>query len=49
VPVLKDALPEGAVRDFESVVANMQLAYARAVAESAPAEPDGVSGDDPPA
>ena len=33
VPVLKDALPEQAGRDFESVVANMQLAYARAAAE----------------
>lgn len=37
VPVLKGALPEGAARDFESVVANMQLAYARAAADGSAA------------
>jgi hypothetical protein len=37
VPVLKDALPEQAVRNFESVIANMQLSYARAAAEAEPA------------
>jgi hypothetical protein len=30
VPILAEALPEQAARDFESVIANMQLAYARA-------------------
>ena len=35
VPVLKEALPEQAVRDFESVIANMQLSYARAAGEAA--------------
>lgn len=30
VPVLKDAVPEGVVRDFNEVIANMQLAYASA-------------------
>jgi hypothetical protein len=44
VPVLKGALPEGAVRDFESVVANMQLAYARAAAEET-----GTAGQEAPA
>ncbi len=38
VPVLKLALPEGGARDFESVIANLQLAYARAAAESAPVD-----------
>jgi hypothetical protein len=30
VPVLKDALPAEITRDFDQVVANMQLAYAKA-------------------
>jgi hypothetical protein len=30
VPVLKDALPAQVTRDFDQVVANMQLAYAKA-------------------
>src|ERR671925_231575 len=34
VPVLTDALPEQAIRDFESVIANMQLSYARAAGEA---------------
>jgi Domain of unknown function (DUF1844) len=34
VPVLKDAVSEQVTRDFEQMVANMQLAYARAVGES---------------
>jgi hypothetical protein len=33
LPVLKDAAPAEVVRDFEQVVANMQLAYAAAVKE----------------
>ena len=40
VPVLGEALPEQAVRDFNSVIANMQLAYARAAADTPPAEGD---------
>jgi hypothetical protein len=32
VPVLKEALPADVTRDFDQVVANMQLAYAKAVA-----------------
>ena len=32
VPVLKGALPDELVRDFEQVTANLQLAYAEAVA-----------------
>jgi hypothetical protein len=43
LPVLKDAAPAEVVRDFEQVVANMQLAYASAVKEgpkeTAPEEP----------
>jgi hypothetical protein len=38
LPVLKDEAPAEVVRDFEQVVANMQLAYASAVKE-APKEP----------
>jgi len=34
VPVLDGAVPEEAVRDFNQVLANMQLAYATAVRES---------------
>ena len=41
VPVLKGALPEQAVRDFGQAVANMQLAYAKAVAEAGAASPAG--------
>jgi hypothetical protein len=33
LPVLKDAVPDQVSRDFEQMVANMQLAYAKAVAE----------------
>jgi hypothetical protein len=36
LPLLQGELPEQAVRDFESVVANMQLAYVRAQGESEP-------------
>src|SRR6185295_263295 len=34
VPVLDGAVPDEAVRDFNQVLANMQLAYAAAVGES---------------
>jgi hypothetical protein len=34
LPVLKDEAPADVVRDFEQVVANMQLAYASAVKEA---------------
>jgi hypothetical protein len=44
VPVLKDALPDQAVRDFESVIANMQLSYARAAGEVAAKPPVRDSG-----
>jgi hypothetical protein len=33
LPVLKDAVPDQTLRDFEQMVSNMQLAYAKAVAE----------------
>jgi hypothetical protein len=39
LPVLKDAAPAEVVRDFEQVVANMQLAYAAAVKEAPKEEP----------
>jgi hypothetical protein len=34
VPVLEGAVPDDAVRDFNQVLVNMQLAYASAAAES---------------
>lgn len=37
VPVLEGSLPDGLVRDFKQAVANMQLAYAKAASEGAPA------------
>jgi hypothetical protein len=36
VPVLAGSVPEGLTRDLEQVTANLQLAYASAVAGSAP-------------
>jgi hypothetical protein len=33
VPVLEGSVPEEALRDFQQVLANLQLAYAAAVAE----------------
>lgn len=33
VPVLEGSIPEEALRDFQQVLANMQLAYATAVGE----------------
>ncbi len=44
VPVLKGAVPDEVVRDFEQVTANMQLAYAKAVAEAKPEPPVRESG-----
>ncbi len=38
VPVLNQALPEEGARDFDSVIANLQLAYARAAAAEAGSE-----------
>jgi hypothetical protein len=34
LPLLKDTIPDQVTRDFEQMVANMQLAYAKAVAGS---------------
>jgi hypothetical protein len=34
VPVLQDSVPDQVSRDFQQMVANMQLAYAKAVGES---------------
>ena len=42
VPVLRDSLPSELTRDFESVTANLQLAYAKAVEE----ERQAVSGEE---
>jgi hypothetical protein len=41
LPVVKEAVPEEVTRDFQQVVANMQLAYAAAVTER---EPEGEAG-----
>ena len=35
VPALKDAVPAGLARDLDQMVANMQLAYAKAAAQPA--------------
>jgi hypothetical protein len=40
LPVVRGDAPAEFVRDFEQVVANMQLAYADAVKEEQPAEPE---------
>jgi hypothetical protein len=54
VPVLQQALPESAVRDFQQSLTNMQLAYAGAVAQAEPkrdepTEEEPLPGDEPPA
>ena len=36
LPVMSGAVPEEIVRDFNSVVTNMQLAYAKAASEAGP-------------
>ncbi len=51
VPVLEGTLPEDVVRDFNQVRANMQLAYAKAVADAgerpaSSAAPSGEEGSD---
>ena len=38
VPVLEGAVPEEAIRDFRQVIANLQIAYASAFAESPASE-----------
>jgi hypothetical protein len=38
IPVLEKVLPAELIRDFNASVANLQLAYAKAAAESAPAD-----------
>ena len=43
LPILADAMPAEVKRDLEQMVANMQLAYARAVGEAAAPEGDGDS------
>jgi hypothetical protein len=43
LPVLETTLPAEAMRDFNQVVANMQLAYAKAAAEPAPEADSSVS------
>jgi hypothetical protein len=56
VPVLEGSAPEETIRDFRQVTANLQLAYASAVEESAepegepepePGADDAVEGDGP--
>jgi hypothetical protein len=41
VPVLRGAVPDELVHDFEQVTANLQLAYAAAVSAPADTTPDG--------
>jgi hypothetical protein len=41
VPVLRGAVPDELVRDFEQVTANLQLAYASAVSTATDTAPDG--------
>jgi hypothetical protein len=41
VPVLEGAVPEEAIRDFRQVIANLQIAYASAFAESPASEAAG--------
>jgi hypothetical protein len=54
LPVAKTAVPEEVVRDFESALANLRLAYAKAAAESpgaaepAASEPQPESAEAPP-
>jgi hypothetical protein len=45
VPVLQQVVPAELVRDFESSVANLQLAYAKAATE-APAAPEAPASPD---
>jgi hypothetical protein len=43
VPVLEGSLPEQTIRDLNQVIANLQLAYAKAVSESRDAGADSES------
>jgi hypothetical protein len=45
LPVLADAMPAEAKRDMDQMVANMQLAYASAVAEAGSGEEEQPAGD----
>jgi hypothetical protein len=45
LPVLADAMPAEAKRDMDQMVANMQLAYASAVAEAGSGEEGQPAGD----
>jgi hypothetical protein len=45
LPVLADAIPAEAKRDMDQMVANMQLAYASAVAEAGGGEEEQPAGD----
>ena len=47
LPVLQDAVPHEAVRDFNQVLANMQLAYASAAAETSPPGEASSPGEQP--
>ncbi len=40
VPVLSEAVPAEVTRDLNQMLANLQLAYAKAVSETSSAEPD---------
>jgi len=46
IPVLDNAVPAETVRDFSQVVANLQLAYAAAVAEERELDAEGESTPD---
>jgi hypothetical protein len=47
VPVLQQVVPAELLRDFESSVANLQLAYAKAATEAPPAPEAPASTDSP--
>src|SRR3954464_11901827 len=46
LPVVKGAVPAEVTRDFESALANLRLAYAKAAAEGAPDEPNAPSEEE---
>ncbi len=47
VPVLEGSLPEQTIRDLNQVIANLQLAYAKAVSESEGADADAEAASEP--
>jgi hypothetical protein len=51
VPTLQGVVPEEAIRDFNQMVANLQLAYAKAVSQATQAKPEAAApaADGPPA